>query len=192
MLKYSWCFSLSIEELCAWSEEECRNFEHGYRVYGKNFHLIQANKVSARKTRCWHFSVGSFLKFVVQTWLMIYLLCSLEYLMEYFFVAQSKNSIFLLLRYERARLGSVWSITTCGRSLTATSTLPSRPPGSAAKSTACNQGACEYYWAINDKIHSQAESVGYKKRHGIEEEEASCQKPGVAAGFLSNPRSQHM
>uniref|UniRef100_UPI003AAFB638 mesoderm induction early response protein 2 isoform X2 n=1 Tax=Centroberyx gerrardi TaxID=166262 RepID=UPI003AAFB638 len=32
------------EELCAWSEEECRNFEHGYRVYGKNFHLIQANK----------------------------------------------------------------------------------------------------------------------------------------------------
>ncbi|XP_038571940.1 LOW QUALITY PROTEIN: mesoderm induction early response protein 2 [Micropterus salmoides] len=36
------------EELCAWSEEECRNFEHGYRVYGKNFHLIQANKVRTR------------------------------------------------------------------------------------------------------------------------------------------------
>uniref|UniRef100_A0A3B5KEY1 Mesoderm induction early response 1, family member 2 n=1 Tax=Takifugu rubripes TaxID=31033 RepID=A0A3B5KEY1_TAKRU len=35
----------SGENLCAWSEEECRNFEHGYRVYGKNFHLIQANKV---------------------------------------------------------------------------------------------------------------------------------------------------
>ncbi|KAG2464254.1 MIER2 protein, partial [Polypterus senegalus] len=33
------------DELCAWSEEECRNFEHGYRVHGKNFHLIQANKV---------------------------------------------------------------------------------------------------------------------------------------------------
>ncbi|XP_021571209.1 mesoderm induction early response protein 2, partial [Carlito syrichta] len=31
--------------LCAWSEEECRNFEHGFRVHGKNFHLIQANKV---------------------------------------------------------------------------------------------------------------------------------------------------
>ncbi|KAK2489186.1 hypothetical protein MC885_002295 [Smutsia gigantea] len=30
--------------LCAWSEEECRNFEHGFRVHGKNFHLIQANK----------------------------------------------------------------------------------------------------------------------------------------------------
>nr|XP_008508051.1 PREDICTED: mesoderm induction early response protein 2 [Equus przewalskii] len=33
---------------CAWSEEECRNFEHGFRVHGKNFHLIQANKVSTR------------------------------------------------------------------------------------------------------------------------------------------------
>ncbi|XP_039622808.1 mesoderm induction early response protein 2 isoform X2 [Polypterus senegalus] len=36
------------DELCAWSEEECRNFEHGYRVHGKNFHLIQANKVRTR------------------------------------------------------------------------------------------------------------------------------------------------
>ncbi|KAG9266850.1 mesoderm induction early response protein 2-like isoform X1 [Astyanax mexicanus] len=36
------------EELCAWSEEECRNFEHGYRVHGKNFHLIQGNKVRTR------------------------------------------------------------------------------------------------------------------------------------------------
>ncbi|KAM9848413.1 mesoderm induction early response protein 2 [Aulostomus maculatus] len=36
------------EELCAWSEEECRNFEHGYKVYRKNFHLIQANKVRTR------------------------------------------------------------------------------------------------------------------------------------------------
>ncbi|XP_019936994.2 mesoderm induction early response protein 2 [Paralichthys olivaceus] len=36
------------DELCAWSEEECRNFEQGYRVYGKNFHLIQANKVRTR------------------------------------------------------------------------------------------------------------------------------------------------
>ena len=32
--------------MCAWSEEERRNFEHGFRVHGKNFHLIQANKVS--------------------------------------------------------------------------------------------------------------------------------------------------
>ncbi|XP_010561432.1 PREDICTED: mesoderm induction early response protein 2 isoform X6 [Haliaeetus leucocephalus] len=36
------------DELCAWSEEECRNFEHGFRVHGKNFHLIQANKVRTR------------------------------------------------------------------------------------------------------------------------------------------------
>ncbi|XP_068599794.1 mesoderm induction early response protein 2 [Brachionichthys hirsutus] len=36
------------EEMCGWSQEECRNFEHGYRVYGKNFHLIQANKVRTR------------------------------------------------------------------------------------------------------------------------------------------------
>ncbi|XP_068447632.1 mesoderm induction early response protein 2 isoform X2 [Clinocottus analis] len=36
------------EELCSWSEEECRNFEHGYRVYGKNFNLIQGNKVRTR------------------------------------------------------------------------------------------------------------------------------------------------
>lgn len=38
-------FLSAIDELCAWSEEECRNFEHGFRVHGKNFHLIQANKV---------------------------------------------------------------------------------------------------------------------------------------------------
>lgn len=36
---------LFADGLCAWSEEECRNFEHGFRVHGKNFHLIQANKV---------------------------------------------------------------------------------------------------------------------------------------------------
>ncbi|XP_042638715.1 mesoderm induction early response protein 2 [Orycteropus afer afer] len=34
--------------VCAWSEEESRNFEHGFRVHGKNFHLIQANKVRTR------------------------------------------------------------------------------------------------------------------------------------------------
>ncbi|KAM9832167.1 LOW QUALITY PROTEIN: mesoderm induction early response protein 2 [Neosynchiropus ocellatus] len=37
-----------FSDLCAWSEEECRNFETGYKVYGKNFHLIQANKVRTR------------------------------------------------------------------------------------------------------------------------------------------------
>lgn len=29
-----------------WSEEECRNFENGLRTYGKDFYLIQQNKVS--------------------------------------------------------------------------------------------------------------------------------------------------
>ncbi|KAM9242294.1 mesoderm induction early response protein 2 isoform 3-T3 [Dugong dugon] len=38
----------AADGLCAWSEEECRNFEHGFRVHGKNFHLIQANKVRTR------------------------------------------------------------------------------------------------------------------------------------------------
>lgn len=28
-----------------WTEEECRNFEQGLKAYGKDFHLIQANKV---------------------------------------------------------------------------------------------------------------------------------------------------
>lgn len=41
---------LLADGFCAWSEEECRNFEHGFRVHGKNFHLIQANKVSTLPT----------------------------------------------------------------------------------------------------------------------------------------------
>ncbi|KAJ3598895.1 hypothetical protein NHX12_032858, partial [Muraenolepis orangiensis] len=36
------------DDLCSWREEECRGFEQGYRAYGKNFHLIQANKVRTR------------------------------------------------------------------------------------------------------------------------------------------------
>lgn len=59
-------FFLSLEELCAWSEEECRNFEHGYRVYGKNFNLIQANKVSVQDNMM-RFSVESFLIIFPQT-----------------------------------------------------------------------------------------------------------------------------
>lgn len=35
----------SSETMSLWSEEECRNFEAGVRCYGKNFHLIQQNKV---------------------------------------------------------------------------------------------------------------------------------------------------
>ncbi|XP_078120631.1 mesoderm induction early response protein 1b isoform X4 [Sander vitreus] len=32
------------EELSVWTEEECRHFEQGLKAYGKDFHLIQANK----------------------------------------------------------------------------------------------------------------------------------------------------
>ncbi|XP_022257587.1 mesoderm induction early response protein 1-like [Limulus polyphemus] len=39
-----------------WSEEECRSFENGLRTYGKDFHLIQQNKVRTR-------SVGELVQF---------------------------------------------------------------------------------------------------------------------------------
>lgn len=32
-----------------WSEEECRNFENGIKLYGKCFHEIQASKVRTAK-----------------------------------------------------------------------------------------------------------------------------------------------
>lgn len=35
----------AAETISFWSEEECRNFESGIRAYGKNFHMIQQNKV---------------------------------------------------------------------------------------------------------------------------------------------------
>ena len=35
------------ESVSLWSEEECHNFETGLRNYGKDFHLIQKNKVGA-------------------------------------------------------------------------------------------------------------------------------------------------
>lgn len=35
----------SADTMSLWSEEECRNFENGLRCYGKDFHLIQQNKV---------------------------------------------------------------------------------------------------------------------------------------------------
>ncbi|XP_970158.2 mesoderm induction early response protein 1 isoform X2 [Tribolium castaneum] len=46
----------SSETMSLWSEEECRNFEAGVRCYGKNFHLIQQNKVRTR-------SVGELVQF---------------------------------------------------------------------------------------------------------------------------------
>ncbi|XP_072040517.1 mesoderm induction early response protein 1-like [Amphiura filiformis] len=45
-----------MDEMSLWSEEECRNFESGLRMYGKNFHLIQQNKVRTR-------SVGELVQF---------------------------------------------------------------------------------------------------------------------------------
>lgn len=44
------------DTMSLWSEEECRNFENGLRTYGKNFHLIQQNKVRTR-------SVGELVQF---------------------------------------------------------------------------------------------------------------------------------
>lgn len=38
----------SPPEMSLWSEEECRSFESGLRLYGKNFHLIQLHKVRTR------------------------------------------------------------------------------------------------------------------------------------------------
>ncbi|XP_062412515.1 mesoderm induction early response protein 1a isoform X2 [Sardina pilchardus] len=32
------------EEISVWTEDECRGFEQGLKAYGKDFHLIQANK----------------------------------------------------------------------------------------------------------------------------------------------------
>ncbi|XP_070599415.1 mesoderm induction early response protein 3 isoform X1 [Erythrolamprus reginae] len=36
------------QDMTAWTEEECRNFEHALLIYGKDFHLIQKNKVRTR------------------------------------------------------------------------------------------------------------------------------------------------
>lgn len=35
-------------KMSLWSEEECRNFESGLRIYGKDFHAIQQSKVRTR------------------------------------------------------------------------------------------------------------------------------------------------
>ncbi|KAF5274525.1 hypothetical protein FQA39_LY07137 [Lamprigera yunnana] len=44
------------DSMSLWSEEECKNFESGVRCFGKNFHLIQQNKVRTR-------SVGELVQF---------------------------------------------------------------------------------------------------------------------------------
>ncbi|KAL3276347.1 hypothetical protein HHI36_011730 [Cryptolaemus montrouzieri] len=46
----------NADTMSLWSEEECRNFESGIRSFGKNFHIIQQNKVRTR-------SVGELVQF---------------------------------------------------------------------------------------------------------------------------------
>lgn len=54
ILKINWkvlrpinfCKTIFLEGMTAWTEEECRSFEHALMLYGKDFHLIQKNKVS--------------------------------------------------------------------------------------------------------------------------------------------------
>lgn len=46
----------ATDTMSLWSDEECRNFESGLRTYGKDFHLIQQNKVRTR-------SVGELVQF---------------------------------------------------------------------------------------------------------------------------------
>ena len=38
-------YFLVADPMSLWSEEECRNFESGLRHYGKDFYLVQQNKV---------------------------------------------------------------------------------------------------------------------------------------------------
>jgi hypothetical protein len=44
------------ESMTSWSEDECKAFEAGLRMYGKDFHLVQINKVRTR-------SVGELVQF---------------------------------------------------------------------------------------------------------------------------------
>ena len=39
------------DTMSLWSEEECRAFELGLRLYGKDFHMIQQQKVDIVKAR---------------------------------------------------------------------------------------------------------------------------------------------
>lgn len=66
----------------------------------------------------------------------------------------------LPVRYARARSGSAWSITTCGRSLSVTSTLPFRPPGWPGRNSACSPETCECCWE-EDGWTQSSRSVGW-------------------------------
>lgn len=48
--------SPAAETMSLWSEEECRAFELGLKLYGKDFHMIQQQKVRTR-------SVGELVQF---------------------------------------------------------------------------------------------------------------------------------
>lgn len=48
--------TVNSDGMSLWSEEECRNFENGLRIYGKDFHSIQKSKVRTR-------SVGEIVQF---------------------------------------------------------------------------------------------------------------------------------
>ena len=49
------------DTMSLWSEEECRAFELGLRLYGKDFHMIQQQKVSAMYYT--HFGYKRYLNF---------------------------------------------------------------------------------------------------------------------------------
>ncbi|XP_069078468.1 mesoderm induction early response protein 3 isoform X3 [Pleurodeles waltl] len=46
--KYCCSGRTATDDMAAWTEDECRNFEHGLLIYGKDFHLIQKHKVITR------------------------------------------------------------------------------------------------------------------------------------------------
>ena len=60
----------TTEELSVWTEEECRNFEQGLKAYGKDFHLIQANKVSVLVDHAIHIEHTIMSIFVWCVWFM--------------------------------------------------------------------------------------------------------------------------
>lgn len=66
----------SAEELSVWTEEECRNFEQGLKAYGKDFHLIQANKVREVRENNIFIQLKSFDKHDINlTFMLMCLLC---------------------------------------------------------------------------------------------------------------------
>lgn len=42
---YLYLLNFVSDTMSLWSEDECRSFETGLKAYGKDFHLIQMNKV---------------------------------------------------------------------------------------------------------------------------------------------------